>query len=245
MKTLKLCNSVKVFHMPMLASAAVRLQFLYCNKLFFWYKALPQNQACKSYFYLTNLFLRKMHTAVCKWITKKLLIWDKTIFIAYSVTKHIAFCKSVSLLLSKAAQTIWPSYKVQRWDLLNAPTRTGGPSGSPLQKIDTCMKAAGRHNSPESSANPWLYTEDLNFHLRLSLGFCKELLWQVCLTNRELFLSLPSPQQNKTIYFCRTVPKMKSLLLHPCSCKSLNSAVQWSYFHSSQVGVIEIFKKHV
>lgn len=38
---------------------------------------------------------------------------------------------------------------------------------------------------------------------------------------------------------------MKSLLLKPCSCISLDSAIQWLYFYSSQIGAIEIFQKSV
>lgn len=47
------------------------------------------------------------------------------------------------------------------------------------------------------------------------------------------------------MYSCRTVSKMKSLLLHPCSCISLDSAIQWSYFYRSQIGAIEISQKCV
>lgn len=58
-------------------------------------------------------------------------------------------------------------------------------------------------------------------------------------------MSLPSTQHNNTIYLCRAISKMKSLLSYHCSFLSLDSAPQWSYFYSSQIGVTEIFQKSV
>lgn len=128
MKTLKLYKCRNVFHMLMFASAAERENFYTVMN-----SSSPSRSdmevKCSSH----KLFPQEN---VYKWTRKKSEFRIKLFFITSSVTQHSTTVPYANLFLcwSKLAQNTWPRCNVQKWALLNVPTRSSCTLVSHFQK---------------------------------------------------------------------------------------------------------------